>query len=414
MSSAPITSARLRKAKSEAVYDPAIEHELGHGRGPAQNNRFLPGDDLARSVYCVLGIPLDAIDMEDALRMIAAASETKIPLLLSTPNLNFIGNSLLDKSFRDSLLASDLCTADGMPVIWIARLLGLPIRTRVAGSDIFAELKAGTFLKRHFSVFFFGGAGNVAEIACRILNASSSSLTCAGCLNPGHDSVETMSTDTTVEAINASHADILCVSLGAAKGQAWLLQNHKRIKIPVRSHLGAVVNFQAGTAQRAPKAVRELGFEWLWRIKEEPHLWKRYWNDGLLLLRLLMGRVMPLALWARCHQFMRRGSSNGLGVALSLNDHSATLDLRGNAVTQEIALATAHFRKALDEARTLVIIDLSAVRYIDARFIGLIMMMRKCVRERGAELRIIGATRSLRRLFHLHAVSYLLATEQRV
>ena len=111
-----------------------------------------------------------------------------------------------------------------------------------------------------------------------------------------------MSTPAIIDAINASDADFLAVALGAKKGQAWLQQNHARLRIPVRVHLGATINFQAGTLKRAPTLIQRLGLEWLWRIKEEPQLWRRYWNDGLALLGLLITRVFPLLLvtfWSR-------------------------------------------------------------------------------------------------------------------
>ena len=59
-----------------------------------------------------------------------------------------------------------------------------------------------------------------------------------------------------------------------------MLHNHDRLQIPVRSHLGAAINFQAGVLKRAPLLVRQFGFEWLWRIKQEPYLWSRYLHDG--------------------------------------------------------------------------------------------------------------------------------------
>src|SRR5262249_23627212 len=77
-------------------------------------------DDLEREVYCVLGLPIDALDMQTALRYIDAAAANRTPLFISTPNLNFLANSRADVEFRESLLASDLCPADGMPIIWIA------------------------------------------------------------------------------------------------------------------------------------------------------------------------------------------------------------------------------------------------------------------------------------------------------
>ena len=98
--------------------------------------------DLLRTVYCVLGMPIDTFDMADVLRRIDAAAANRTPFLISTPNLNFLANCRLDPKFRESVLDSDLCPADGMPIVWIARLIGVPIRQRVSGSDIFEALKA--------------------------------------------------------------------------------------------------------------------------------------------------------------------------------------------------------------------------------------------------------------------------------
>src|ERR1700740_2981282 len=107
-------------------------------------------------------------------------------------------------------------------------------------------------------------------------------------MNPGFGSISDMSQDHVIEAINSSGADFLIVSLGAKKGQLWLQRNHNSLAIPIRSHLGAAINFQAGTVKRAPQVVSAWGFEWLWRIKEERYLWKRYRDDGLVFLRLLI------------------------------------------------------------------------------------------------------------------------------
>src|SRR5882724_10121897 len=77
-------------------------------------------DDLSREVYCILGMPVDAIGMDEVLRRVQSAAAARIPFLFSTPNLNFLVNSHLDRDFRESLILSDLCTADGVPIIWIA------------------------------------------------------------------------------------------------------------------------------------------------------------------------------------------------------------------------------------------------------------------------------------------------------
>ena len=106
-------------------------------------------------------------------------------------------------------LLSDLCTADGMPIVWLARLLGVPIRERIAGSDIFEALKSRKARPDQLSVFLFGGAEGVAAAACTKLNAESGGMTCAGSFYPGFCSVDEMSTDAIIDMINSSNADFL-------------------------------------------------------------------------------------------------------------------------------------------------------------------------------------------------------------
>ena len=83
----------------------------------------------------LLGLPFDAVNMADAVQRVRDAAAQRTPCFISTPNLNFLINCLTDDQFRDSVINSDLSIADGMPLVWIARLMGIPIRTRVAGSD---------------------------------------------------------------------------------------------------------------------------------------------------------------------------------------------------------------------------------------------------------------------------------------
>src|SRR5271165_7287446 len=82
-------------------------------------------DDLSREVYCLLGCPIDAVRMPLVIRRIESAAAGSLPFFLSTPNLNFLVNSQLDPEFRESLLLSNLCTADGMSIVWSARLIGI-------------------------------------------------------------------------------------------------------------------------------------------------------------------------------------------------------------------------------------------------------------------------------------------------
>ena len=96
-----------------------------------------------------------------------------------------------------------------------------------------------------------------------------------------------MSTPERIEPTNAARPDFLVVALGAQRGRAWILHNLDRLEVPVINYLGAVVNFAAGRLARAPAWVAHCEFEWLWRIWQEPALWRRSVSDGWRLLGLV-------------------------------------------------------------------------------------------------------------------------------
>ena len=119
---------------------------------------------LRREVYGLLGMPIDVVDMAALLRQIEKAISDAAPFLLSTANLNFLMMSKEDtENFATSLLLSDLCTADGMPIVWLGRLLGIPIKHRIAGADIFERLKSKKIAGNQLKVFLFGGEEGIAE-----------------------------------------------------------------------------------------------------------------------------------------------------------------------------------------------------------------------------------------------------------
>lgn len=356
-------------------------------------------DDLSRDVYCVLGIPIDAIGMRGVLRRIRDAARRKTRLLISTPNLNFLVASQSDKGFRDSLILSDLCTVDGMPVVWIARLIGIPIKGRTAGADIFDALKADVGPASSLKLFLFGGPEGGAERAARRLNSQPGGLHCVGWSNPGYCSAEDMSRDHFIDEINASGADFLVASLSSQKGQSWLQRNHQRLEIPVRAHLGAALNFQAGTVKRAPPILRRLGLEWLWRIKEEPYLWRRYWNDGAAMLRLLLTHVLPFVFWT---WWMRHTHERGeaLTITQDYGSRAVTLTLSGPADARHVDRAIPAFRAAVASGKP-VTLDFSNVCAIDARFLGLLLMLRKQLEAQGCVGTFVGVSPLIARIFRM-------------
>ena len=362
-------------------------------------------DDLARDVYCILGVPIDDIGMLAVLRRIEAAARRKTRFLISTPNLNIFVTSQSDGAFRESLVLSDLCTVDGAPIVWIARLLGIPIKGRTAGSDIFDALKVEVSPARSLKIFLFGGPEGAAEAAARALNSQAGGVECVGWFYPGFGSAEEMSRDDIIDQVNASGADFLVASLSSRKGQLWLQRNHHRLRIPVRAHLGATLNFQAGTVRRAPPMMRKLALEWLWRIKEEPYLWRRYWNDGWAMLRLLSTHVLPFAFWTWWLRRRHEQRSEDLIITQADGLETVTLSLSGPANAQHVDKAIPAFREAT-ATRKQITLDFSNVRAIDARFLGLLLMLKKKLKADGAAPKFTGVSPLLARIFGLGGLEF--------
>ncbi|OYY92529.1 MAG: hypothetical protein B7Y41_15570 [Hydrogenophilales bacterium 28-61-23] len=364
--------------------------------------------DFDRNVYCLLGIPIDAVNMEQALLHVRDAALRRQQCFLSTPNLNFLIGCQRDATFRGSLINSNLNIVDGLPLAWMARRLGIPVLRRVTGSGLFEKLMAAPEQSgRKLSVYFFGGQDGVAQTACRNLNEGAYGLSCAGAQSPGFGSVEALSTPETIDRINASGADFLVVSLGARKGQAWIEHNMHRLNVPVVSHLGAVVNFVAKTVDRAPDAFQKYGLEWLWRIKEEPALWSRYWNDGIGMLNLLLTRVLPHVAYRklRCaSMFMRPDYA---AVQLDKSPTECRIALFG-AVPDVVP---SQIREALKNAalmETDVLVDLNETHHLSPAAFGLLLILRKHQTAAGKSLRFTGLSRRMRRLFQWNGVEYLL------
>lgn len=360
--------------------------------------------DFSRDVFCVLGLPFDAIDEAQATSTIRHAAHNGTRCFFSTPNLNFAIQALSDPEFRASVLQSDLSVADGWPIAAIARLLRIPLPGRVAGSGVFERLRRTHPSAGPLSVYFFGGPEGAGQAARERLNADAGGLTGVGFHAPGFGSVEQMSTAPVIEQLNAAQPDFLVVALGAKKGQAWILRNLARLDAPVIGHLGAVINFTAGTVARAPQWVQRLRLEWLWRVKEEPDLWRRYVDDGLALMRLLATRVIPAAVSSRT---LRMSPDTPAATHAEVAHEQTLLQLSGSWTHANAQpLRTLFHEQAARE--TPVAIDLGRVEYIDAAAIGLLSLLYGWQIRPTLGWRVVAASTAVRRALKLACASYLL------
>ena len=358
-------------------------------------------DDLGRNVFCLLGAPVDNIAMPEALDRVEMAIQAGTPFLVATPNINFIVNATLDDEFKKTLIFSDLCLPDGMWLVRLGRLLGIPLAERVAGADLLEALKSRRSGEKPVKLCFFGGSDVAGRKAREAINARDDGLRCVGSLNPGFGSVEEMSAEELLSAVNSTQADFLLVALGAKKGQMWLYANHDRLTAPVRAHLGATINFYAGAIKRAPQRLQRWGLEWAWRIKEEPLLWRRYAYDGGVLALMFLHRVAPLALWSAYLRLRRRWIGERLTVEENASRGRRMISLAGALTAANADAIASALRSAIGAGDDLVL-DLSGARAVDARFAGLLWMLHKTLAQRGRKTQIEGAPILIRWLLALY------------
>lgn len=383
------------------------EPQRGMKNSLASLIRPIGSDDFDRDVWSVFGVPIDLVTAPQAVEAIEVSVRDRRRLAFVTPNLNFLIRSLGDPSARREIIDSDLSLVDGAPLVALGRMAGIPIQERCAGSDVFAalRLKPG-FPGRRLRVFFFGGREGTAKAAAEAVDAEGRGVEAAGYFDPGNGNVASMSGSDIINKINASNADFVLVALGAAKGQSWIDQNREKLDAPVIAHLGAVIDFTAGTIRRAPPFLSRFGLEWAWRIKEEPALWRRYWRDAFALVRL-SPRLLRAALSTRA-----KGSEDGQ--CISASDGAQTvLEFRGDLTFENRDLVRRAFRSAAEKNFDIVM-DFKGLRRIDASILGLILMLEKNLRMRGLAIAVRNQPKKMRRLFEAHAMNYPEATAENV
>lgn len=336
-----------------------------------------------RDVWAIMGMPIDNVSLEEAAQRVEHAVKTRERLSFVTPNVNWFVRALDDDDTMRQIINADLSLADGAPIVWLARQLGMPIKHRVAGSDLFDHLR---YDERDGSepirVFFFGGREGSAEAAHEIIEKEQGRMVAAGWHNPGFGDVASMSSDEIRTKINAAAPDFVIVSLGAAKGQAWIEENQNALDAPVIAHLGAVVDFVAGSIRRAPAWMSRLGIEWLGRIFAEPSLWRRYWNDGWALIGLVRRRLGRLKQASRVSDTI---------VPVTATRTGDQLKLEGDLLHANRDTLVHHF-KSFAQSSGDGALDLSEIRAIDAAGLGQVRMLEQSLMRRGNRLKILAST----------------------
>lgn len=223
----------------------------------------------------ILGIRIDNVTYADALARVDEFLRAGTFHQIATVNPEFVVIAQTHAEFRRVLNACALNVPDGVGLLWAARRLGTPLRERVAGQDLVDRICA-LAAERGEKIFLLGAREGVAARAAEELKKRYWRLEIGDCYagSPAREEE-----DEIVARVNASGARILFVAYGPPKQELWIARVAPRLeRIAVAMGVGGTFDTLAGIVPRAPKWMRDAGFEWTYRLIREPRRIKRQWR----------------------------------------------------------------------------------------------------------------------------------------
>ncbi|MFH0326081.1 WecB/TagA/CpsF family glycosyltransferase [Clostridium perfringens] len=234
-----------------------------------------------------LNIEVDNLTMNEAIDRAEELIIKKKPSYVVTPNVDHIVKLEIDKEFQDVYKNADLILTDGMPLIWISKMRGNPIKEKISGSDFFPKL-CERAAEKGYSLFLLGAAEGVAAKAAKNLKEKYEGLNIVGTYSPSYgfekkdDEIKMI-----IEMINETKPDILAVGLGAPKQEKFLYKYKNELNAPISLAIGASIDFEAGNINRAPRWMQNCGLEWFYRLCKEPkRMFKRYVIDDFKIISI--------------------------------------------------------------------------------------------------------------------------------
>ena len=240
----------------------------------------------------ILGVGVSAVSMPTVLQTIEYWVDRRESRYICVSPVHSIMESQRDASLRHIHNVADLVTPDGMPLVWLSRLMGFREVEQVCGSDLMLSV-CGHFTQRGYRHFFYGATLAVLKQLQDRLLIRFPDLQVAGSYAPPFRPLTAAEDQAVVDHINSSKPDIVWVGLGAPKQERWMADHVGRLDASVLIGVGAAFDFHAGTKKRAPRWMRQCGLEWLFRLMMEPRrLWQRYLINNPWFLWLLLRQVM--------------------------------------------------------------------------------------------------------------------------
>ncbi len=234
----------------------------------------------------LMGCRIDNLSMEETLVRIEEFIRSGKPHQHVVVNVDKLVKASRDPELRRIVNECALVNADGMPVVWASRLLGKPLKERVAGIDLFEALmrRAG---EKGWRVFLLGAREEVVAAVAETYRRRYPQLAIAGWRN-GYWKGETEEAQV-AEQVRASGADLLFVAISSPKKEQFLGRWQAEMKIPFAMGVGGTFDVAIGLVKRAPRWMQRAGLEWFYRFLQEPRrMFRRYFIDDMAFIWLFI------------------------------------------------------------------------------------------------------------------------------
>jgi N-acetylglucosaminyldiphosphoundecaprenol N-acetyl-beta-D-mannosaminyltransferase len=239
----------------------------------------------------ILGVDVDIIDKDQLTDRIRESVRQKKKDLYPYVNIHAINIAQEDRQFQELLNSAWTVYCDGEGVRLGARILGWRLPPRIVLTYYLWELLEA-FQKEEMSVYFLGGREEVLKDAVANVRERFPRLKIAGS-HYGYFQKTGTESDTVVESVARSGADVLFVGFGMPLQEHWISQNIDRLEVHAILPCGSMIEYAGGAKRNTPAWMADHGMEWLFRLMQEPgRLWSRYLiGNPLFLLRVLGQRV---------------------------------------------------------------------------------------------------------------------------
>ncbi len=223
----------------------------------------------------VIGTPVTALPFDGQIDVMLNWAKARLSKAVCVANTHMLIEAHWQSKFGALLKKADLVTPDGMPLVWVMKMMGALHQNRVAGMDIFQSLCQAA-PQQDVSIFLLGSQSAVLEQMRNRLEREYPDLQIAGMEPLPFRPLTVEEDEALIQRVNASGAGLVFLALGCPKQETWIARHKGRIHA-VMIGLGGVFPVYAGLQKRAPSWVRKAGLEWCYRLLQEPkRLWKRY------------------------------------------------------------------------------------------------------------------------------------------